>query len=61
MIQFIRKTGPENHTDEAIRHTTHLKHMKSTRFAQSLAKKAHDQDTGHQNRVTTEATNQSKP
>jgi hypothetical protein len=39
MIQFIRKTGPENHTDETKRHTTHPKHTISTRFAQSLAKR----------------------
>jgi hypothetical protein len=61
MIQLMRETGPKNHTNEAIRRTTHPKHTRSTHLAQSPAKKAHDWDTGHRNRFTTEATTQNKP
>jgi hypothetical protein len=39
----------------------HPKYTTSTRLAQLPANKAHDRDTGHQNRVTTEATTRSKP
>jgi hypothetical protein len=38
MIQFMRKTGPKNHTHEAIRYTTHT-HDKHTRLAESPAKR----------------------
>jgi hypothetical protein len=55
MIQFIRETGPKNHTNEAIRRRTHPKHTKSTRLAQSPTKKPNDRDTGPRNRVTAEA------
>jgi hypothetical protein len=41
-------------------YNAHPKHTTSTHPVQTPAKKAHDRDTGHQNRVTTEATTRSR-
>jgi hypothetical protein len=53
MIRFIRKTGPENRTNEVSLQHTPKTHNTSTSLAQSPVNKAHDQDTWPQNRVTT--------
>jgi hypothetical protein len=58
MIQFIRKTGPENHTDNAFRLTTqnHESTQTRTRLAKPLPK-GERWDTEQLNRFTTEARN----
>jgi hypothetical protein len=56
MIQFIRKTGSENHTNDAFRLTSHThKHMTSTHEPKHRPTMARDRDTGTQNSVTTSA------